>query len=68
MCGIPFQVALVERPLLSVARMAEAGCTVSFGNRSGEIVHAASGRTLPLIRRNGVYALELSPVAPREVA
>ena len=67
MCGIPFQVAPVERPLLSVARMTEAGCTVSFGNNSGEIVHAASGRTLPLFRRNGVYVLELSPVAPEEV-
>ena len=29
-CGIPFQVAQVERPLISVSRMAAAGCRVSF--------------------------------------
>ena len=58
-CGIPFQVAAVERPLISVSRMAQAGCRVSFQEHEGEIVHTASGRRLPLVRRNGVYILQL---------
>ena len=29
-CGIPFQVAKVDRPLISVSRLAEAGCKVTF--------------------------------------
>ena len=39
--------------------MAAAGCTVSFQEHVGEIVHTASGRRLPLVRREGVYLLEL---------
>ena len=58
-CGIPFQVAEVERPLLSVSRLAAAGCKVSFQADRGEIVHEQSGRRLPLVRRHGVYVLEL---------
>ena len=58
-CGIPFQVAQVERPLISVSRMAAAGCRVSFEGDAGEILHVASGRRLPLVRRSGVYVLEL---------
>ena len=58
-CGIPFQVAEVTRPLLSVARMAAAGYRVVFQEDSGEILHVASGRRLPLVRRDGVYILEL---------
>ena len=58
-CGIPFQVAEVERPLISVSRMAAAGCRVSFQENTGEILHVASGRRLPLVRRNGVYIVEL---------
>ena len=59
-CGIPFQVAAVANPLVSVARMTAAGCQVSFGSDGGEIVHTASGRRLPIVRRhNGAYVLEL---------
>ena len=58
-CGIPFQVAAVERPLTSVSRMAAAGCQVTFMEDHGEILHVASGRRLPLVRRDGVYILEL---------
>ena len=42
--GIPFQVAEVTRPLLSVASMAAAGCRVSFQGDSGEILCVAPGR------------------------
>ena len=42
-CGIPLQVASVERPLISVSRMAATGCRVSFQENSGEIRRVASG-------------------------
>ena len=58
-CGIPFQVAQVDRPLVSVSRLAAAGCKVSFQEDTGEILHVSSGRSLPLIRKNGVYILEM---------
>ena len=58
-CGLPFQVAAVERPLISVSRMAVAGCMASFMEGHGDIPHVLTGRRLPLTRRNGVYILEL---------
>ena len=63
LCGIPLQVAPVERPLLSVARLAAAGCEVTFNESSGVIVHSASGRRLPLVKRGGVYILELRAIS-----
>ena len=59
LCGIPFQIAQVERPLIGVSRLTAAGCQVTFQGDVGEILHVASGRRLPLTRRNGVYVLEL---------
>ena len=58
-CGLPFQVAEVDRPLISVSRLAAAGCKVTFLEDRGEILHVASGKCLPLVRRDGVYILEL---------
>ena len=58
-CGIPFQVAAVNRPLISVSRLAAAGCRVSFHENGGEILHVGSGRRLPLVRRDRVYILEM---------
>ena len=59
MCGLPFPVAEVDRPLISVSRLAAAGCKVTFLEDRGEILHVASGKRLPLVRREGVYVLEL---------
>ena len=58
-CGIPFQVAAVVNPLVSVSRMVAAGCRVVFQPDKGEIVHEASGRRLPIVKRRGAYVLEL---------
>ena len=58
-CGMPFQVADVERPLVSVSRLTQAGHRVSFEGSTGTITHEASGRVLPLRREGGVYVLEL---------
>ena len=58
-CGMPFQVAAVERPLISVTQLADAGHEVFFGKQGGTIRHTASGRTIPLKREKGVYVLEM---------
>ena len=65
-CGIPFQVAAVVNPLVSVSRMVAAGCRVTFQSDKGEIVHEASGRRLPIVRRNGAYVLEMHVGPPPE--
>ena len=54
---MPFQVAEVERPLISVAQFTSAGNRVVLGDAGGQIVHVESGRTIDLIRRGGVYLL-----------
>ena len=65
-CGIPFQIAAVERPLLSVSRMAAAGCDVVFTGSTGCITSTATGRALPLVRSGGVYVLRMRlPRAPK---
>ena len=56
-CGIPFQVAAVNRPLNSVSRLAAAGCRVSFHENGGEILQVDSGRRLPLVRRDRATSL-----------
>jgi hypothetical protein len=64
-CRIPFQVAEVEQPLLSVAHLTAAGNKVELGASDGRIVNLASGRTIALEKRGGVYLLKMFvPYAP----
>jgi hypothetical protein len=56
-CNMPFQVAEVERPLISLAQLTSAGHRVVLGDAGGQIVHEKSGRTIELVRRGGVYLL-----------
>ena len=56
-CNMPFQVAEVERPLISVTQLTSAGHRVVLGDTGGQIVHVASGRTIDLVKRGGVYLL-----------
>ena len=56
-CSMPFQVAEVERPLISVTQLTAAGHRVVLGPAGGQIVHVASGRTIDLVKRGGVYLL-----------
>ncbi len=49
--SIPFQVASVDQPLLSVAHLASAGNRVELGHASGRVVNLATGRTIALERR-----------------
>ncbi len=58
-CSIPFQVAEVEQPLLSVAHLTQAGNRVELGHAGGRIVSLTSGRAIALERRGGVYILKM---------
>ncbi len=59
-CAMPFQVAEVERPLISVAQLTSAGNRVILKDTGGQIVNVKSGKTIDLIRRGGVYLLLMS--------
>jgi hypothetical protein len=58
-CRIPFQVAEVEQPLLSVAHLASAGNLVQLGATDGTVVNLSTGRTIKLERRGGVYIMRM---------
>jgi hypothetical protein len=59
-CLMPFQVAEVERPLISVAQLTSAGNRVVLNDTGGQIVNAKTGKTIELVRRGGVYLLLMS--------
>ena len=58
-CSLPFQVADVEHALLSVGHLTAAGNKVELCAKGGLITNVASGRTMALTRRGGVYVLRL---------
>ena len=58
-CSLPFQVAEVENALLSVSHLARTGNTVELHDEGGKITNKATGRTMDLVRRGGVYILRL---------
>ena len=58
-CAIPFQVAEVEQPLLSVAHLTSAGNLVQLGDTKGNVVSLSTGRSIALERRGGVYIMRM---------
>jgi hypothetical protein len=58
-CKIPFQVAEVEQPLLSVAHLTSAGNVVELGHTAGCVKNLSTGRSIALERRGGVYILKM---------
>ena len=54
-----FQLAEVDRPLISVARLVDAGNRVVFGPTGGFIAHVATGRKVQLVRDGNVYLLDM---------
>ena len=57
--SLRFQIAGVERPLISVAQLARTGHRVEFGADDGHIVHVPTGQRLKLERDGGVYLLRM---------
>ena len=58
-CTLKFQIAGVERPLISVAQLTRTGHKVEFGAAAGQIVHVATGRRMKLHRVGGTYVLRM---------
>ena len=54
-----FQVAEVSRPLMSVARVCEAGNQVLFGVGGGVIRNLSTGNDTPFEKRDGVYVFSM---------
>jgi hypothetical protein len=64
-CGTTFQVAEVERPLLSASQLAASGNSVRFERGGGKIVNLKTGREMKLERRGGVFVLKMwVPINP----
>ena len=57
--ALRFQLAGVERPLISVAQLARAGHRVEIGAVEGDNLHVPSGQKLRLQRAGGVYLLRM---------
>jgi hypothetical protein len=58
-CGIVFQVAEVERPLISASQLAASGNSVVIDRSGGKIVNDKNGKVMRLVRRGGVYVLKM---------
>ena len=49
----------MEQPLLSVAHLTEAGNRVTLGDKDGQVVNVATGRTIALERPGRVYIMKM---------
>ena len=58
-CSLRFQIAGVERPLISVSQLAQTGHRVEFGPREGAIVNTRTGRWIVLQKAGGVYVMKM---------
>ena len=58
-CSLRFQIAGVERPLISVSQLARAGHTIEFGKDAAVVTHRASGQKMHLPRVGGVYVMRM---------
>ena len=58
-CRIPFQVAEVEQPLVSVAHLTSAGNMVQLGDTDGHVVNLSTGRSIALERRGNIYYMKM---------
>ena len=55
-----FQVCNVSRPLWSVGKICDAGCTVTFDSKGATVKHSATGKDLcSFERRGGLYLANL---------
>ena len=57
--NVTFQVTAVDRPLLAVSKLTDAGHQVWFGKDLGTITHGRTGKVTSFKKRNGVYVLDM---------
>ena len=70
-CGMTWQIADVERPLIAVSHLSAAGNKVIFTKAGGEIVNIASGKKIKIQRKGGVYVLRMwvpGPTTPSKAS
>ena len=58
-CGLTFQIADVERPLIAASHLTEAGNKVSLWKTGGEVMNIATGKKIKVQRRGGIYVLRM---------
>jgi hypothetical protein len=59
LCGIKIQIAQVNKALLSVSKICDAGHDVLFTKDGGQIIHKETGHVVKFRRVDGVYRLRL---------
>ena len=57
--SVTYQVAPVDRPILAVCKLTQAGHNVWFGKEGGIITHGTTGRRTHFKRKGGIYILEV---------
>ena len=58
-CGLTWQIADVERPLIAVSHLSEAGNEVVLKKHGGEVINEKSGKRIKLQRKGGVYIMRM---------
>ena len=58
-CGMTWQIAEIERPLIAVSHLSAAGNKVVLGKDGGEVVHEGTGRRIKVLRKGGVYVMRM---------
>ena len=58
-CGLTWQIADVERPLIAVLHLPEAGNEVVLKKHGGEVINEKSGKRIKLQRKGGVYIMRM---------
>jgi hypothetical protein len=67
-CGMVWQIADVERPLIAVSHLSAAGNHVTFTKTGGEIVNVENGKRIKIQRKGGVYILRMWIPGPQVTA
>ena len=62
-CAMGFLVADVKRLLASVSAIIDQGIRVLFGPETSYVEQVATGQRIPMVRRKGVFVLELKALA-----
>jgi hypothetical protein len=58
-CGLTMQVADVERPLIAVSHLSEAGNDVILNKSGGKVVNLKTGKTIAVHRKGNLYVLRM---------
>ena len=67
-CGLRWQIADVERPLIAVSYLTAGGNEVIFEKDGGRVVHKETGRSIKIQRKGGVYVMRMWVPPRRETS